>query len=125
MAQGGRGLVAEALKPLGVDLLREAREARDAAVDTFIRFEQRVQIEELQGRDFGREFRMQQQAEAVRSELPRLMQALDSITQEFRGGTVTAAEVHLRGIRIEAEMSRRGIEQAAAPAKPAASGPGM
>ena len=125
MAQGGRGLVAEALKPLGVDLLREAREARDAAVDTFIRFEQRVQIDELQGRDFGREFRMQQQAEAVRSELPRLMQALDSITQEFRGGTVTAAEVHLRGIRIEAEMSRRGIEQAAAPAKPAASGPGM
>jgi hypothetical protein len=121
----GEDLSQKPYKPLGVDLLREAREAREIAVDTFIRFEQRVQMDELRGRDFGRELRMQRQAEAVRSELPRLMEALDSVIQEFRGGTVTAAEKHLREIRIEAEMSRRGIDQAARSSKPLASGPGI
>ncbi|TPG55934.1 conjugal transfer protein TraA [Roseomonas nepalensis] len=121
----GEDLSQKPYKPLGVDLLREAREAREAAVDTFIRFEQRVQMDEVRGRDFGREARLHRQAEAVRSELPRLMEALDTVIQEFRGGAVTAAEKHLRGIRIEAEVSRRGIEQVATPAKPTASGPGM
>jgi hypothetical protein len=121
----GEDLSQKPYKPLGVDLLREAREAREAAVDTFIRFEQRVQMDEVRGRDFGREARLHRQAEAVRSELPRLMEALDTVIQEFRGGAVTAAEKHLRGIRIEAEVSRRGINQAAAPAKPETSGPGI
>ncbi|WP_232480897.1 MobF family relaxase [Roseomonas sp. KE2513] len=112
-------------KPLGVDLLGEARKAREAAIDTFIRFEQRVQMDELRGRDVGREFRMRRQAEAVRSELPRLTEALDAVIQEFRGGPATAAERHLRELRVEVEASRWAIEQATIPPKPPSSGPGM
>ncbi|MDT8350966.1 MobF family relaxase [Roseomonas mucosa] len=112
-------------KPLGVDLLGEARKAREAAIDTFIRFEQRVQMDAFKGRDFGREFRMRRQGDAVRSELPRLTEALDAVIQEFRGGPATAAEQHLRGLRAEAETSRRAIEQAATTAKPSSSGPEM
>ena len=121
----GEDLSQKPYKPLGVDLLGEARKAREAAIDTFIRFEQRVQMDELHGRDFGREFRMRRQAEAVRSELPRLTEALDAAIQEFGGGTATAAEKHLRGLRVEAEASRREIEQAAGMAKTSASGPGL
>jgi hypothetical protein len=120
----GEDLSRKPYKPLGVDLLREAREAREVAVDTFIRFEQRVQMDELRGWDLGREFRMRRQAEAVRSELPRLTEALDAVIQEFRGGPATAAERHLRGLRVEAEAARRAIEQAATPTKPSPSGPG-
>ncbi|MDU7520909.1 MAG: AAA family ATPase [Roseomonas mucosa] len=112
-------------KPLGVDLLGESRKAREAAIDTFIRFEQRVQMDELRGRDFGREFRMRRQAEAVRSEVPQLLEALDAVIQQFRGGSATAAERHLRGLRAEAETSCRAIEQAATTPKPSSSGPGM
>ena len=121
----GEDLSQKPYKPLGVDLLGEARKAREAAIDTFIRFEQRVQMDELKGRDFGREFRMRRQADAVKSELPRLTEALDAVIRDFRGGPATAAERHLRGLRVEAEASRRAIEQAATLPKPASSGPGM
>ncbi|BFL66265.1 MobF family relaxase [Roseomonas mucosa] len=121
----GEDLSEKPYKPLGVDLLREMRSARAAAIDTFIRFEQRVQMDELRGRDFGREFRMERQADAVRSELPRLMEALDNVIQEFRCGPVTAAEAHLRSMRIEAAMSRRDLEQVVNAPKVGNSNPAM
>ncbi|WP_338929236.1 MobF family relaxase (plasmid) [Roseomonas mucosa] len=120
----GEDLSQKPYKPLGVDLLAEARTAREAAIDTFTRFEQRVQMDALRGRDTGREFRLRQQAEAVRSEMPRLMEALDAVIAEFRGGPPGAAERHLRALRADAEMSRRGIEQAAAQRGQSTAGPG-
>lgn len=102
-------------KALGSDLLAHMRQDRQKAIDTFIRFEQRVQLLEAQGRDPGRELRLQRQAEVTRDTLPLHIAALDEALQHqsTQRGAITPAEVHLRRLRIDAELSHREMEAAA------------
>lgn len=102
-------------KPLGSDLLAHVQQDREKAVDTFIRFEQTRQMAELQGRDPGRELRLRRQADAIRDSLPLHIAALDEALLQHvaRGGAISPAEDHLRHLRVDAELTRRRIEEAA------------
>ncbi|USQ74186.1 relaxase domain-containing protein (plasmid) [Roseomonas mucosa] len=121
-AKAAEGLAQKPYKPLGSDLLSDIREGREKATLSFIRFQHMVETAEHQGRDLGREIREHRQAVALQAAMPRSIAALDAALSLMRGGSGTAAEEHLRRLRVETEVARREIEGVAKPSTPS---PGM
>ncbi len=64
----------------------------------------------------GQEMRARVQAEAVRHAIPALLSSLDAAiagaATSFTG-PMSDAETHLRGVRVDTELSRRALEEAA------------
>ncbi|MHB0664170.1 MobF family relaxase [Roseomonas mucosa] len=114
-AKAAEGLAQKPYKPLGSDLLSDIREGREKATLSFIRFQHMVEMAEHQGRDLGREIREHRQAVALQAAMPRSIAALDAALSLMRGGSATAAEEHLRRLRVETEVARREIEGVARP----------
>ena len=121
-AKAAEGLAQKPYKPLGSDLLSDIREGREKATLSFIRFQHMVETAEHQGRDLGREIREHRQAVALQAAMPRSIAALDAALSLMRSGSATAAEEHLRRLRVETEVARREIEGVARPSTPS---PGM
>ncbi|CAM4045876.1 Conjugal transfer protein traA (plasmid) [Roseomonas mucosa] len=119
-AKAAEGLAQKPYKPLGSDLLSDIREGREKATLSFIRFQHLVETAEHQGRDLGREIREHRQAVALQAAMPRSIAALDAALSLMRGGSATAAEEHLRRLRVETEVARREIEGVAKPSTPSA-----
>ncbi|NPD69177.1 hypothetical protein HN018_13925 [Lichenicola cladoniae] len=70
---------------------------------------------DLEGRNLGSEVRDRLQAEAVRSSNPTLIASLDCAivaSKTSLTGPMSDQEAHLRGLRIDTELTRREIEQA-------------
>ena len=112
-------------KALGMDLQQAVREGREEAVRAFMREAHRVEQMEAAGIDVGRNMRFQAQAEAVRGSIPALLASLDQAIQAAETSLtrpMTGQEAHLRSTRVDAELARRGIEQAARHCSPS---PGM
>ena len=124
----GEDMAAKPYKALGIDLLKDAREGREMAINAFIAQSHRLQTLEADGRDVGREVRQRQQAEAVRGSLPRHIAALDeALRYNLATSGPRTAEDHLRHLRVEAEVARRKLEgvmpAGVAPARPRPSSP--
>ena len=103
-------------KALGIDLLQATREDRDKAVRAFMQDAVRVNNLEARGIDVGREMRARAQAEAVRHAIPALLASLDSAiagAETTFTGPMSDAEAHLRGLRVDTELSRRALDEAA------------
>ena len=103
-------------KALGMDLLQATREDRDQAVRAFMHDALRVDRLEARGIDVGQEMRARVQAEAVRHAIPALLSSLDAAiagAERSFTGPMTDAEAHLRGLRVDTELSRRALEKAA------------
>ena len=118
-------MAAKPYKALGIDLQQAVREGREEAVRAFMREAHRAEQMEAAGVDVGREMRFRAQAEAVRGGIPALLASLDRAIQAAETnltGPMTGEEAHLRSTRIDAELARRGIEQAARYSSPS---PGM
>ncbi len=112
-------------KALGMDLQQAVREGREEAVRAFMREAHRVEQMEAAGVDVGQEMRFRAQAEAVRGSIPALLASLDQAIKAAETsltGPMTGQEAHLRSTRVDAELARRGIEQAARHSSPS---PGM
>ena len=102
-------------KALGIDLLQATREDRDKAVRAFMQDAVRMDHLEARGIDVGREMRARAQAEAVRHAIPALLASLDSAiagAETTFTGPMSDAEAHLRGLRVDTELSRRALEEA-------------
>ena len=102
-------------KALGMDLLQATREDRDKAIRAFMQDAVRVDRLEARGIDVGMEVRARAQAEAVRHAIPALLASLDVAivgAETTLTGPMTDAERHLRELRVDAELSRRGLDQA-------------
>ena len=99
-----------------MDLLQATRDDRDKAIRTFMQNALRVDRLEARGVDVGLEIRARVQAEAVRHAIPALLSSLDvaiaGAETTFKG-PMSEAEAHLRALRVDAELSRRAIEDAA------------
>ncbi|UZO94698.1 MobF family relaxase [Roseomonas mucosa] len=109
----GEDMAAKPYKALGIDLLRDAREGREMAIDSFIAQSHRFQTLEAEGHNLGREVRQRLQAEAVRASLPRHIAALDeALRSTLAAAGPRTAEDHLRNLRVEAEAARRRLEGA-------------
>ena len=118
-------MAAKPYKALGMDLQQAVREGREQAVRAFMREAHRAEQLEAAGIDVGQEMRRRAQAETVRGSIPALLTSLDQAIQAAETsltGPMTGQEAHLRSTRVEAELARRGIEQAARPSSPS---PGM
>ena len=103
-------------KALGVDLLQATREDRDRAVRAFMQDAVKVDRLEARGIDLGVEVRARAQAEAVRHAIPALLASLDVAIAGAKTtltAPMTEAEAHLRGLRVDAELSRRALDVAA------------
>jgi len=105
-------------KPLGMDLAHGARRGHEAAVDTFIQSEHRIEVAKAAGRKPGVEVRAQLRAEADRKALRSQLGALEEALAR-NGQAVTAlgqeVETFLRTRREQtADLARRGVEAAAA-----------
>ncbi|WP_254066587.1 MobF family relaxase [Acidisoma sp. S159] len=110
-------MAAKPYKALGMDLMQAAREDRELAVRSFMAAGHRVETMELQGRNLGREARDRMQAEAVRKSIPALIASLDgaiAAAETTLTGPLPDREAHLRSLRIDAELSRRGMDHVAA-----------
>jgi hypothetical protein len=109
-------MAAKPYKALGMDLLQAAREDRELAVQSFMAAGHRMETMELHGRSLGRELRDRMQAEAVRKNIPALIASLDRsiAAAETTLTGMTDREAHLRSVRVDAELSRREIDHAAA-----------
>jgi len=104
-------------KALGMDLVNGTRRSREAAIDTFIQSEHRIEVAKAAGRKPGVEARTRLRAEADRKALRSQLGALDEALAR-NGQAVTAMgreiETFLRTMRDQtADMARRGIEAAA------------
>ena len=120
----GEDMAAKPYKALGVDLLREARQARDMAIDTFIAQSHRLQTFAHEERKCGGEARLLLQADAVRTGLPRHIAALyEALRRNFATAGPRAAEDHLRQLRVEAELARRKLEGVPPAPRPSRSSP--
>ncbi len=103
-------------KPLGMDLAHDARRGHEAAIDTFIQSEHRIEVAKAAGRKPGVEVRARLRAEADRRTLRTQLSALDEALNR-NGQAVTAlgqeVEAFLRTMRDQtADLARRGIEAA-------------
>jgi hypothetical protein len=110
-------MAAKPYKALGMDLLQAAREDRDLAVRSFMAAGHRVETMELEGRNLGREARDRMQAEAVRKSIPALIASLDrsiAAAETTLSAPLSDREAHLRSLRIDAELSRREMDNIAA-----------
>ncbi len=115
-AKVAEDMAAKPYKALGMDLLQGVREDRDLAVRAFMQSGHKLETMDLEGRDLGREVRDRLQAEAVRSSIPGLIASLDRaiVTAETSlTGPMSDQEAHLRSIRIDAELGRRQLDDAA------------
>ena len=102
-------------KALGMDLLQAAREDQDKAVRALMQDGLRVDRLEARGIDVGQEMRARAQAEAVRHAIPSLIASLDAAiagAETTFTGPMSDAEAHLRGLRVDTELSRRALEEA-------------
>ena len=103
-------------KALGMDLLQATREDRDKAIRAFMQDSVKVDRLEARGINVGVEMRARAQAEAVRHAIPALLASLDVAiagAETTFAGPMTEAERHLRGLRVDAELSRRALDLAA------------
>ncbi|RYF19357.1 MAG: hypothetical protein EOO77_10360 [Oxalobacteraceae bacterium] len=103
-------------KALGMDLANGTRRSREAAIDTFIQSEHRIEGAKAAGRKPGVEVRAQLRAEADRKAVHAQLGALEEALTR-NGDAVTALgqeiESFLRTMRDQtAELARRGIEAA-------------
>ena len=102
-------------KALGIDLLQAAREDQDKAVRALMQDGLRIDRLEARGIDVGQEMRARAQAEAVRHAIPSLLASLDAAiagAETTFTGPMSDAETHLRGLRVDTELSRRALEEA-------------
>jgi hypothetical protein len=106
-------MAAKPYKALGTDLLQAVREDREMAMQTFMQTGHKLETMELEGRNLGREVRDRMQAEAIRGNIPVLLASLDraiAAAETSLTGPMSDQEAHLRGVRVDAELARRGIE---------------
>ncbi|MBV9750195.1 MAG: AAA family ATPase, partial [Acetobacteraceae bacterium] len=124
--RAAQDMAAKPYKPLGMDLANSARADRARAIAALIRQSHAFETLETDGRRLGREARQRVQAEAVRHSLPKHIAALDAaiVANATMQVPKLERELHLRGLRVEAEVARRTIEDAAKPRRPSP-GPGM
>ena len=124
--RAAQDMAAKPYKPLGMDLAASARADRARAITAFIRQSHTLETLQACGRQLGREARMRVQAKAVRRSLPKHIAALDAAIVRNAQLQVPKPEreLHLRGMRVEAEVARRTVEAAAKPRRPSP-GPGM
>jgi hypothetical protein len=109
-------MAAKPYKALGMDLLQAAREDREFARQTFMEGGQRMEAVQAGGRSLARETRDRMQAEAVHRSIPALIAALDrsiASAETSLMGPASDREVHLRNIRIDAELARRELDRVA------------
>ncbi|MEA2772493.1 MAG: hypothetical protein QOD93_5455, partial [Acetobacteraceae bacterium] len=120
-------MAAKPYKALGMDLLQAVREDRETAIQTFMQTGHKLETMELEGRNLGREVRDRMQAEAIRGNIPVLLASLDraiAAAETSLTGPMSDQEAHLRSVRVDAELARRGIEHVVPP-RPSAPSPGM
>ena len=110
-----RDMSAKPYKALGIDLARAARHDHEAAVASFIRRSQCLEVAQLVNPRLGDRARMRMQAEAVRQQMaryvPALSEAVARTVAELREQT-TEADTHLLGMKAEAEGGQRQLDQA-------------
>ena len=103
-------------KALGMDLANGTRRSREAAIDTFIQGEHRVEVAKAAGRKPGVEARARLREEADRKALRSQLGALDeALTRNGQAVTALGQEIEtfLRAMRDQtADLARRGIEAA-------------
>ena len=103
-------------KPLGMDLVRKARQDHENTVDAFLHFEHRMHEFREQGRHPGAEIRARLREDAVARTLKTQVLALDEAIR--RNGIVATElgqeiESFLRSMRAQtADIAKRGVEAA-------------
>lgn len=108
-------MAAKPYKALGMDLARAAQHDQERAVERLIRVGHLQESLAATGRDRGRELRMRVQAELVRKQIPKHIEALDAAIAgglHERAALASSREAHLRDARVEADRARRAIEAA-------------
>ena len=113
--QVAENMASKPYKALGIDLLQTTRDDREHALRAFMEEAHRIQALEQRGVDVGREFQYRAQAEAVRGHIPALLASLDRAISSAAAplaAPMSDRELHLRGLRVDAEHSRRELETA-------------
>ena len=106
-------------KSLAIDLLDALQRDHDHAVEGFIRSDQRIQMQQMQGRDHAREVHARQKSEAARRHLSGHIVALDNA---ILANTLAMGELaqnvtqHLGALRAGMLASQRRVEHASGPA---------
>ena len=103
-------------KALGMDLANGTRRSREAAIDSFIQGEHRIEVAKAAGRKPGVEARVRLREEADRKALRSQLSALDeALTRNGQAVTALGQEIEtfLRTMHDQtADLARRGIEAA-------------